>query len=178
MSAANDHAELGHLIFACLNGQAQPEDMARLETMLSEDREARRYYAEFLVIYAGLRQSPASLLGPATAAAAPSGEPNETGYSRAFETPIRDFVRRKSHPRQAEIDGDLSHRPVAQQEARREIESYARRQLEAFLEQQRRQERLARASRVEWDLASVFTRMVQAAGRVFATAFRDRKSVV
>ena len=54
---------MGELIFICLNGEANAGQMAQLEARLAADERARRYYGEFLVIYAGLRQSSASLLG-------------------------------------------------------------------------------------------------------------------
>jgi len=177
MSVSADYAELGELIFLCLSGAADREQMDRLEARLADDADARRYYGEFLVIYAGLRQSPASLLD-----SIPTGEILATEDQRDLPIPgslgavIRDIRRRPPSEESEAIDGDLTPNRCSSPEAAHEIETYARRQLEAFLAEQRRQERLERYERFDWDFREAVLSTVHAIGRFAGVAVRAAKA--
>jgi hypothetical protein len=176
MSASSDYAELGELIFVCLSGAADQEQVARLEARLAGDEEARRYYGEFLVIYAGLRQSPASLLGSIPAEGMlPAEDRDGLPVSGSIRETIRDIRRPPQRGKAEAVDGDLQPRRCSPQDAAHDIENYAQRQLEAFLDQQRRDERLRRYDRLDWGLADAVALTVQAIGRFFGAAVRAAK---
>lgn len=176
MSASRDYCELGQLVFACLNGQADAAQIAQIEARLTEDEDARRYYGEFLVIYAGLRRSPSSLLGsPATENDLPAEAPAGLHDLGPLPGVIREIQRPGRRGSSEKADRDLKPTPFSRQEAMREIESYARRQLEAFLEQQRREERLRTSETLHWDLREAAVSAAHAAMRLFATLFRVAK---
>lgn len=176
MSVPCDYSELGQLIFACLNGQADADQIAQLEAKLAGDEDARRYYGEFLVIYAGLRQSPTSLLGSAVGEdEVPSEELEGLPAFGPFRGAIRDIERAKRRSPSEEVDTDPRPTPFSRQEAMREIESYARRQLEAFLDQQHREERQRRYEGFDWDLRDVVVSAAHSVGRFFAAMFKVAK---
>jgi len=102
MTSGSEDRALGRLILLCLEGTADPDQVAQLEGRLKEDAEARRYYMEFLVIYAGLRRSASALI------------PGENLLQAASTA-------------------------LTEEEKIHEIERYARRQLEAFLDQEHQQ---------------------------------------
>lgn len=176
MSVPSDYSELGQLIFACLNGQADADQIAQLEARLAGDEEARRYYGEFLVIYAGLRQSPTSLLGSAVGESEmPSEELEDLCTFGPFRGAIRDIERAKRRRSSEEFDNDLRPTSFSRQEAMREIESYARRQLEAFLDEQHREERPRRDEGFGWDLRDSLLVASHSVVRFFAAMFKVAK---
>ena len=163
MSESRDYIELGELVFLCLSGEADRDQIAQLEALLARDAQARCYYSEFLVIYAGLHQSPASLLGSvASDVAVSSGDPD----CLAVPNPLKGAIQSVAHPRRPSesetANDDLQRRPFSEQEAMRDIETYARRQLEAFLDQQRREESPRRQPcRPGWDFGTLALRIVR-----------------
>lgn len=171
MSRSCDYAELGELILACLSGEADRDQMVRLEARLAGDAEARRYYGEFLVIYAGLHQLPASLLGSVVVDEVAASD--ERDRRRAM--PIHNVGRGARQNASEDADEDLQTVQFADDEATRAIESYARRQLEAFLEQQHREERLRQRAESDWDFAAAATSVACAARRCFRMVVRAAK---
>jgi len=55
MNYWDNQSELGELIFAGLHGSADMKQRERLEKLLTDDADARRYYGELLLICSGLR---------------------------------------------------------------------------------------------------------------------------
>jgi len=163
MSVPGEDTKLGELILLCLSGGADRDQVAQLESQLAGDEAARRYYGELLVIYAGLRQSPASLLGSAGADDATLRLLEETVEGAGWTGAATG------------VDEDLKPARFSQQEATGEIERYARRQLEAYLDQQRREERLNRPERREWDFADVAAWAARATGHFVARVVRAAK---
>ncbi len=137
VNPAHSDRELTALIYACLEGDANDEQVLALEKRLQSDPESRQIYHECLAIYAGLRQSGAHLLADA----------------------------QEEHPQHA----DLSNEKV------REIERYARQQLETYLEQKRIEQPPKPSHSRDYDITETLRELTQAVQRWTAVGLKAAK---
>lgn len=146
-----DQVQLAEWIIRSLDGSITAAEFSAFDRLLTEDQQARRYYIEFVATYVGLVELVGVLPRPAGLAI-----PRQVPHGRPPNA---------SGPSVLPLDPNLP-----EQERIRQIEAYAQRQLERFLEQQRAQQ----ARQVEHS-TEIIAQLVASGKRVFQTTVRITK---
>ncbi|MDH7598745.1 MAG: hypothetical protein QHH07_03775 [Sedimentisphaerales bacterium] len=148
-----DKTLLAEWIVRSLDGSITTADFARLDHLICTDPEARRYYLEFISTYVGL----VDLVGVL---------PRPTG----LDATASDQPPRTKAPASSGLVGLALDPTLPEEERIRQIEAYAARQLEQFLEQQRQLDRYA-ARQPRRDLY-ILERLASSAAGLITTSIR------
>jgi hypothetical protein len=140
-------SDLSEKIIRLLDGSITDGEFARLNGELAGNEAAAAFYVEFVAAYVGLTE-----LGGVVPMPADAG-----GDSRLLDTErLMELLKLNPQPLDKSVSLHLDPE-VSQDEKRRRIESYARQQLENFLEQQRREASPVPSSRPSWDLSATLS---------------------
>jgi hypothetical protein len=139
--------DLPEKIVRLLDGSITTEQFAQLDRELAGNEAAAAFYVEFVAAYVALTELGGVVPMPADA----------SGDSGLLDTEkLIDLLKLNPQPVERPISLHLDPE-VSPDQKRREIESYARRQLEAFLEQQRRETAEVPRSGSSWDLSATLS---------------------
>jgi hypothetical protein len=139
--------DLPEKIVRLLDGSITDEEFALLDRELAANEAAPAFYVEFVAAYVGLTELGSVVPMPGDAAGKPG----------LFDTEqLVELLRRSPQPAQKPVALRIEPE-LSEEEKRRKIESYARRQLEAFLEQQRIEAGPMPPSRPRWDLSATLS---------------------
>jgi hypothetical protein len=159
-------SDLPEKIVRLLDGSITDEEFAQLDHELAVNEAALAFYVEFVAAYVSLTDLGHVVPMPIDA----------TGGSGLFDTEkLIELLKPESQ--QAGQPRDLRFEPeVSQEEKKRKIESYANRQLEAFLEQQRETRTVSQPRRVH-DAYATLSRTVALVEGIVSAGRRLVKAV-